>query len=116
VLERGEIGAIYNVASGKQRTNLDVLRAILQSLGKDESLIQFVQDRPGHDRRYCIDNAKIRCELRWRPDTEFENGIEKTIRWYVDHRDWVENVRSGSYRDYYDLHYGDDFGAVPKAA
>jgi dTDP-glucose 4,6-dehydratase len=116
VLERGDAGAIYNVASGEQRTNLDVLREILRLLGKDESLIQFVQDRPGHDRRYCIDNARIRRELKWRPETEFESGIERTIRWYLEHRDWVENVRSGSYRDYYDLHYGDDFGAVPKAA
>jgi dTDP-glucose 4,6-dehydratase len=115
-LERGEFGAIYNVAAGQQRTNLDVLHAILRLLGKDESLIQFVQDRPGHDRRYCIDNAKIRRELKWRPETAFENGIEKTILWYVEHRDWVESVRSGAYRDYYDLHYGEDFDAAPKAA
>jgi dTDP-glucose 4,6-dehydratase len=116
VLERGEVGAIYNVASGRQRTNLDVLRTILSLLRKDESLIQFVQDRPGHDRRYCIDNAKIRRELTWRPETDFQNGIENTIRWYLEHRDWVENVRSGAYRDYYDLHYGDSFDALPKAA
>jgi len=116
VLKRGKIGEIYNVASGKQRTNLDVLRAMLRLLGKSESLIEFVQDRPGHDRRYCIDNAKMQRELGWRPQTNFDAGMEETIAWYLEHRGWVENVRSGAYREYYDLHYGDGLHLVPKAA
>jgi len=116
VLKRGKIGEIYNVASGKQRTNLEVLHAILRLLGKSESLIEFVQDRPGHDRRYCIDNAKMQRELGWRPQTNFDAGMEETIAWYLEHRGWVENVRSGAYREYYDLHYGDGLHLVPKAA
>src|SRR3954471_13468455 len=116
VLKRGKLGEIYNVASGRQRTNLDVLRAMLRLLGKSESLIRFVQDRPGHDRRYCIDNAKIQRELGWRAETNFESGIETTIAWYMEHRDWVTNVRSGAYREYYDLHYSEGIHMVPKAA
>ena len=102
ILERGTVGEIYNVAAGKQRTNLEVLKTLLRLLGKDDSLIEFVQDRPGHDRRYCIDNAKICRELNWKPRTAFESGVERTIAWYLANRDWVENIRSGAYSEYYD--------------
>jgi len=116
VLEHGEEDEIYNVASGTQRTNLDTLRSILRQLGKSESLIRFVQDRPGHDRRYCIDNQKITKHVGWRPATEFEAGIRKTVDWYVNNNEWVEGVRSGAYRDYYDRHYGTGPGWLREAA
>ena len=116
VLEQGEEGEIYNVASGAQRTNLDTLRSILRHLGKSESLINFVQDRPGHDRRYCIDNQKIKKQLGWRPAIDFEAGMRQTIEWYVNNSDWVEGVRSGAYRDYYDRHYGTGPGRLQEAA
>jgi dTDP-glucose 4,6-dehydratase len=110
VLEHGSAGEIYNVASGAQRTNLEALRAVLRNLGKSDSLIRFVQDRPGHDRRYCIDNRKIKRQVRWRPETSFEEGIQKTVAWYLNNGEWVDGVRSGAYRDYYDQHYGDGSG------
>jgi dTDP-glucose 4,6-dehydratase len=116
VLERGNTGEIYNVASGVQRTNLEALRSILRHLGKSDSLIQFVQDRPGHDRRYCIDNRKIKGELGWKPAISFESGIEKTIAWYLQNDEWVDDVRSGAYREYYDLHYGSERGPLREAA
>jgi dTDP-glucose 4,6-dehydratase len=116
VLENGDAGEIYNVASGVQRTNLEVLEAILRLLGKDESLIRFVQDRPGHDRRYCIDNRKIRRALGWKPATDFDSGIQKTIAWHLENEKWVEGVRSGAYREYYDLHYGTRQGPLREAA
>jgi dTDP-glucose 4,6-dehydratase len=105
VLQDGTAGKTYNVASGIQRTNIDLLRLILRELGKSDSLMQFVKDRPGHDRRYCIDNAKIRRDLGWRPSTSFEDGIRRTIAWYLNNRDWVDRVRSGAYREYYELQY-----------
>ena len=116
VLEHGNAGEIYNVASGAQRTNLDALRSILRHLGKSESLIKFVQDRPGHDSRYCIDNQKIQKQLGWQPAIDFETGMRKTIEWYVNNSEWVEGVRSGGYRDYYDRHYGMGPGRLQEAA
>jgi dTDP-glucose 4,6-dehydratase len=116
VLEHGEAGEIYNVASGVQRTNLETLQAILRYLGKRESLIRFVQDRPGHDRRYCIDNKKIRRELKWQAAISFESGIQKTIAWYLENREWIDGVRSGAYRDYYNLQYGSGPDRLREAA
>ena len=89
-----------------RRANLDIVRLILSALDKPESLIAHVQDRQGHDRRYAIDNGKITSELGWKPTYTFEQGIEETIRWYLDHPAWVEHVTSGAYRDYYKKMYG----------
>ncbi len=97
-LEKGRAGEIYNVGGGAERHNLEVVRAILQLLGKPESLIEHVPDRLGHDRRYAIDSTKIRTELGWKPAHAFEQGLEETIRWYLDHRTWWERVLSGEYR------------------
>jgi dTDP-glucose 4,6-dehydratase len=105
ILQRGKAGETYNVASGVQRTNIALLRIILQQLGKSDSLMQFVQDRPGHDRRYCIDNGKIYREIGWRPTVSFADGIRTTISWYLNNKDWIERVRSGAYREYYDRQY-----------
>ncbi len=107
VLQRGLPGEVYNVGGRCEKTNLEVTRTILQLLGKPESLIRFVEDRPGHDRRYAIDCSKIERELGWRPQVPFEEGLRETIRWYQEHQDWVDRVRSGEYRRYYELQYRD---------
>lgn len=105
ILRHGKPGETYNVASGVQRTNVALLRAVLKQLGKSDSLIRFVQDRPGHDRRYCIDNAKIRREIGWRPTVGFADGMRTTIAWYLNNKDWMDRVRSGAYREYYERQY-----------
>ncbi len=98
VLRNGRPGEVYNIGGHNERTNLDVVRTILRELGKPESLITFVPDRPGHDRRYAIDAAKIRRELGWAPRYDFAAGIRETIRWYTANREWLERVKSGAYR------------------
>ena len=87
--------------------NIDIVKLILKELGKPESLITFVEDRKGHDRRYASDPAKIQRELGWEPETKFENGIVKTIQWYLDHKDWWEEIISGEYKNYYNKMYGE---------
>ncbi len=104
-LEKAKPGSIYNVSSGVSQPNLKIVRTILQLLGKPESLIQYVQDRPGHDRRYAIDSSKIQRELGWSPLVSFEDGIRKTIQWYRSNSEWLDHARSGEYRNYYDRHY-----------
>jgi dTDP-glucose 4,6-dehydratase len=104
-LERGTPGEVYNVGSGHEKTNLEVVREILRLLGKPESLIQFVKDRPGHDRRYSIDCSKIRREWNWIPEIEFESGLAATIDWYRNHSDWVSDIQDASYMSYYDRMY-----------
>lgn len=101
VLRRGKPGEIYNLGGHSERTNLEVVYAILNLLGKPKSLIRFVPDRPGHDRRYAMDTTKIERELGWHPTLDFEQGLRATVEWYLAHRDWVEHVRSGAYREYY---------------
>ncbi|OUM98865.1 MAG: dTDP-glucose 4,6-dehydratase [Paenibacillaceae bacterium ZCTH02-B3] len=99
VLRKGRAGEVYNIGGNNERTNLQVVRTILRELGKPETLIAFVPDRPGHDRRYAIDAGKIRLELGWEPRYEFAAGIRDTIRWYVVNREWLERVKSGAYRE-----------------
>jgi len=106
VLERGRPGEVYNIGGNNEFPNLEIVRTILRSLGKPESLIRFVKDRPGHDRRYAIDAAKIRAELGWEPRFRFEQALPMTIRWYQTHSLWLQRVRSGAYRDYYERQYG----------
>jgi dTDP-glucose 4,6-dehydratase len=101
VMRNGRPGEVYNVGGHNERTNLDVVRAILSELGKPETLISFVTDRPGHDMRYAIDPAKIQRDLGWSPQTRFEDGITRTVRWYLDNRDWWQRILNGEYRDYY---------------
>lgn len=103
-LECGQVGEIYNVSSGSPCPNLEVVRTLLKSLGKPESLIQFVEDRPGHDRRYALDSSKIRG-LGWKPQYSFEEGLQHTIDWYHANSDWLARTRSGDYRLYYQRHY-----------
>ncbi len=105
VLSRGRAGEVYNIGAGDERPNLDVVRAILRLTGRDESLIRHVPDRPGHDRRYAMNAAKIRDGLGWRPRRAFDEGLADTVAWYRANRPWTERVRSGAYREYYDRQY-----------
>ena len=106
VLEGGRPGAVYNIGARSERQNIDVVRGILREVGKPESLIRFVKDRPGHDRRYAMNPARIEEELGWRPQVSFEEGLADTIRWYRDHADWWRRVKDGSYREFYAKWYG----------
>lgn len=106
VLHRGKVGEVYNIGGACQRTNLHVVKTILQALGKPESLIRFVKDRPGHDRRYAMDFSKLKGELGWEPRWSFEDGIKQTISWYREHEDWLRRVKTGEYLAYYKRMYG----------
>ncbi|HEX8499098.1 MAG TPA: dTDP-glucose 4,6-dehydratase [Pyrinomonadaceae bacterium] len=106
VMTRGRAGEVYNVGARNERRNLEVAESVLDALGKPRTLLKFVKDRPGHDRRYAIDPAKIETELGWRPRETWETGLAKTIRWYQENADWVARTRSGAYRDYYAKQYG----------
>jgi len=106
VLTEARAGEIYNIGGCNEKTNLEVISLILERLGKPKSLIKHVTDRPGHDRRYAIDAAKIMTELDWRPSVSFEQGIAKTIDWYLASRDWLGNIVSGDYQKYYASMYG----------
>ncbi len=105
VLHSGRPGEVFNIGCGKPVTNLQVVRQLLRILGKEEDLIEFVPDRPGHDRRYALDSSKIRRELAWKPDVELEEGLRRTVEWYRIHPDWVRKAKSGEYRDYYEKFY-----------
>ncbi len=106
ILMEGTPGEIYNVGGHNEMRNIDIVKRICKELGKPESLITYVTDRKGHDLRYAIDPSKIRDELGWLPETRFEDGIVKTVRWYLDHRDWWSEIVSGEYRTYYERMYG----------
>src|SRR5712664_1996085 len=104
-LEKGHAGTVYNIGGEAERRNIDIVKGILKLLGKSESLIRFVADRPGHDRRYAMNAQKIREELGWVPAHTFERGLEETVQWYVENRTWWERVMSGAYREYYEEQY-----------
>lgn len=105
VLEKGEVGEIYNVGGNNEKANIEIVKLILKELGKPESLITHVKDRPGHDRRYAIDNTKITTRLGWKPEYTFEHGIRETIRWYLENEAWVERITTGEYQGYYERMY-----------
>jgi len=110
-LEKGRTGAVYNVGARNERRNIDVATSVLDQLGKPHSLIKFVKDRPGHDRRYAIDPSLVESELAWRPRESWESGLRKTIEWYRNNVGWVDRARSGAYREYYTRQYGAEVGA-----
>lgn len=105
-LRKGEVGQVYNFGGNSEMQNIEITRALLKLLNKPESLIKYVTDRPGHDLRYAIDCRKAEAELGWKPETEFQAGLEATIKWYQDNLDWVNRIRSGKYLQYYDQQYG----------
>jgi dTDP-glucose 4,6-dehydratase len=106
VLHKGANGGVYNVGGHNEKTNVEVVKEILKQLGKPESLIQYVEDRLGHDRRYAIDPTKLEQELGWKPKYTFETGLKETVQWYLEHQAWWENIISGDYQHYYDQQYG----------
>lgn len=99
IIHNGKIGEIYNVGGHNEMANIDIVKLICKELGKPESLIEFVEDRKGHDRRYAIDPTFIHNELGWLPETKFEDGIKKTIKWYVENKDWWQDILNGTYRE-----------------
>lgn len=101
VLQKGSSGEVYNIGGNNEKANIEIVRLIIKNLGKHEGLISHVQDRPGHDRRYAIDNTKITTQLGWSPSYTFEQGIAETIQWYIDNEVWLNNVISGNYMKYY---------------
>lgn len=105
IIHKGRVGEVYNIGGHNERTNLQVVKTVLKELGKSEDLITYVTDRPGHDRRYAIDPAKIHAELGWEPLTLFDEGIKKTIKWYLENREWWEHIISGDYQQYYEKMY-----------
>ena len=106
IIQGGRVGEVYNVGGHNEMRNIDIVKLILKELNKPESLITFVTDRKGHDMRYAIDPTKIHNELGWLPETKFEDGIKKTIKWYLENRTWWETIISGEYQNYYEKMYG----------
>ncbi|MCD7803179.1 MAG: dTDP-glucose 4,6-dehydratase [Clostridiales bacterium] len=106
VVRKGRVGEVYNIGGHNEMANIDIVKLICHEMGKPESLITFVTDRKGHDMRYAIDPTKIHNELGWLPETKFRDGIKKTIRWYLDNREWWETIISGEYQNYYEKMYG----------
>jgi dTDP-glucose 4,6-dehydratase len=107
VYKKGKSGEVYNVGGNNEKANIEIVKEILKQVNKPDTLIKYVKDRPGHDKRYAIDNSKITRELGWEPKIDFENGLKMTIQWYLDNQDWSENVKSGTYLDFYNKWYGD---------
>jgi dTDP-glucose 4,6-dehydratase len=105
VFSRAESGEVFNIGGNNEKTNLELVKALLALLGKPESLITFVKDRPGHDRRYAIDSSKMKNVLGWEPSVTFEQGIERTVKWYIDNQHWLDDVTSGDNKNYYDKMY-----------
>lgn len=105
VLHKGRDGEVYNIGGNNEKANIEIVKLIIGTLGKSEELIKYVKDRPGHDRRYAIDNTKITTELGWEPAYTFEQGMKETIQWYLENTKWIENIISGDYSNYYDEMY-----------
>ena len=118
VLERGGVGSIYNIGAGEERTNIEIVEAICNAIAERRGIelaqlkerIRFVTDRPGHDRRYAIDTAKLRSEIGWQPRMGFDHGLKQTVDWYLNHPDWIAHVTSGAYREYYNTVYARSWG------
>ena len=107
VIDRGRDGQIYNIGGNRALPNIEVVRRLLKSVDRPESLMQTVTDRPGHDRRYALSSAKVMRETGWRPEVPFEEGLKRTIEWYQSNREWIAHVKSGEYQSYYERQYGD---------
>lgn len=105
VLHKGKVGEVYNIGGNNEKANIEIVKLIISNLGKSNDLIKYVKDRPGHDRRYAIDNTKITTELGWKPIYTFEQGIKETIEWYLNHEEWMNKIVNGTYRRYYGRMY-----------
>ena len=111
ILKKGRAGQVYNIGSKNEQYNIDITKTIIEVLGKDESYIEYVTDRLGHDRRYAIDNTKIETELGWTPKVDFKKGLKDTIEWYIDNQQWWQEIKTGKYLSYYEKQYGKSFNA-----
>ena len=107
IIHKGRVGEVYNIGGHNEMKNIDIVKIICKALDKPESLITYVTDRKGHDMRYAIDPTKIHNELGWLPETKFVDGIQKTIQWYLDNKEWWETIISGEYQNYYEKMYKD---------
>jgi len=105
VLHKAAVGEVYNIGGNNEKANIEIVKLIIKTLGKSETLIKYVKDRPGHDRRYAIDNTKITTQLGWKPQYTFEQGMKETIEWYLNNPEWIENIVSGDYTKYYEQMY-----------
>lgn len=105
ILQKGKEGEVYNIGGNNEKANIDIVKLIIKTIGKSEDLIAYVKDRPGHDRRYAIDNTKITSQLDWKPSYTFEQGMEETIQWYLANQKWIDRVVSGDYQGYYEIMY-----------
>lgn len=105
VLEKGKIGEVYNIGASTEKPNIEIVKLILKHLGKSEELIEYVKDRPGHDRRYAINSTKIKNELAWQPEYSFDSAIQNTVKWYLENNKWWKEIISGDYQNYYKLQY-----------
>ena len=103
IVRHGKVGEVYNLGGHSERTNLELVKIILKQLNKPEDLIRFVTDRPGHDLRYAIDSSKVERELGWNRTYTFEDGIKETIDWYVNNQDWINDIKSGEYKESYEV-------------
>jgi dTDP-glucose 4,6-dehydratase len=112
VLERGRIGEVYNLGGSHVEENLSLARRLLRLVDKPETLLRYVADRPGHDRRYALDSTKIQAELAWKPEISLEQGLRQTIEWYKGNNKWVSDVRAGEYLSYYEKYYDDRDNAL----
>ena len=110
IIHKGKVGEVYNIGGHNEMRNIDIVKLILKELGKDESLINYVADRKGHDMRYAIDPEKIHKDLGWLPETKFHDGIKKTIKWYLENKEWWKEIVSGDYQKYYEKMYKDKLG------
>ena len=106
IIHEGRIGETYCVGGNCEKTNLEITKKILELMGKSEEMIEYVKDRPGHDLRYAIDNSKIKRELNWEPKITFIDGLKQTINWYQENSDWWQDIKNGTYQEYYDKQYG----------
>ncbi|MEG0961164.1 MAG: GDP-mannose 4,6-dehydratase, partial [Erysipelotrichaceae bacterium] len=106
IIRNGRVGEVYNIGGHNERTNLEVVQTILKALNKPESLIHYVSDRLGHDMRYAIDPTKLETELGWKPKYNFDTGIQQTITWYLENKEWWQNILSGEYSNYFEKMYG----------
>ncbi|MDZ7765235.1 MAG: GDP-mannose 4,6-dehydratase [Melioribacteraceae bacterium] len=104
-MENGTPGEVYNIGASQEMENIEIIKLILKELGKTEDLIEYVKDRPGHDRRYAIDSSKIETELGWKPEYKFEEAIAETINWYKENQSWWQRIISGEYQEYYKMQY-----------
>lgn len=112
ILRNGQIGEVYNIGTRQRKANIDITKAILRYLGKDEDMIEYVTDRPGHDFGYAVNPDKLMQKLGWKPEVDFETGLEKTIEWYKDNEDWWKKIKSGEYLEYYEKNYKNKKGIL----